>query len=89
MLCALLVAAAASVPVALAGNVTTAGSIAPLDPFSVPAPLPEGISLDPRTAVHVRIVFELPRRGSFTGRYEIRPDDGRGAHSITITGRGV
>ncbi len=64
-------------------------AIAPLGPFAVPAPLPEGISLDPGAAVHVRVVFTPHSRGAFSGRYLIRGDDGRGPHTITFVGRGV
>jgi hypothetical protein len=64
-------------------------AIAPLGAFSTPSPLPEGISLDPNSAVRVRIVFAPTARGSYRGRYLIRGDDGRGPVVVTLTGRGV
>ncbi len=67
---------------------TITRAIAPGEPFSAPAPLPEGISLDPATFVHVRVSFAPTVRGPAQGRYIINSTDGHGPITVTITGRG-
>ena len=67
---------------------TITRAIAPLEPFSAPVPLPEGISLDPGASVHVRIVFAPTAPGPASSTYLIRGDDGRGATVVQLTGRG-
>lgn len=64
-------------------------AIAPLGPFEVPFPIPEGISLDPGARLRVRVTFAPSRRGRFTGRYLLRGSDRRGPTVVTFTGRGV
>ncbi|MGO9488059.1 MAG: choice-of-anchor D domain-containing protein [Solirubrobacteraceae bacterium] len=80
----------ATLRIANAGTVplTITRAIAPVGPFSAPMPLPEGISLDPKTSVRVRIAFTPTTRGAASGRYTIRSTDGRGAVIVTFTGRG-
>jgi hypothetical protein len=63
-------------------------AIAPLEPFSAPVALPEGISLDPGSSVHVRIVFAPTGRGAAGGTYLVRGSDGRGATVVHLSGRG-
>jgi hypothetical protein len=67
---------------------TITRAIAPLEPFTAPAALPEGISLDPGSSVHVRIVFSPTAAGPAHGSYEIRGDDGRGPIVVALAGRG-
>ena len=68
---------------------TITRAIAPLEPFSAPVALPEGISLDPGTFVHVRVAFTPSARGVAQGRYLINSTDGRGAITVTFTAHGV
>lgn len=72
-----------------AGKLASGVRSAPFGASAVPAPLPEGISLDPHTTLHVRVVFTPHSRGTFSARYLIRGDDGRGAQTISLSGRGV
>ncbi len=67
---------------------TITRAIAPLEPFSAPAPLPEGISIDPGASVHFRIVFSPTAKGRAAGSYVIRSDDGRGPIVVALSGRG-
>jgi hypothetical protein len=68
---------------------TITRAIAPGEPFSAPVALPEGISLDPGTFVHVRVAFTPSARGVAQGRYLINSTDGRGAITVTFTAHGV
>jgi outer membrane protein assembly factor BamB len=63
-------------------------AIAPLEPFAAPVALPEGISLDPGSSVHVRIVFAPTAKGAASGSYVIRGSDGRGPTVVDLSGRG-
>ena len=63
-------------------------AIEPLEPFTVPIALPEGISLDAGASVHVRIVFAPTARGPAHGSFEIRGSDGRGPVVVSLGGRG-
>jgi hypothetical protein len=63
-------------------------AIAPLEPFSAPAALPEGISLDPGASVHVKVVFAPTAKGAVSGTYVIRGSDGRGPTVVALSGRG-
>ncbi len=63
-------------------------AIEPLEPFTVPIALPEGISLDPGASVHVRIVFAPTAKGPAHGSFEIRGSDGRGPVVVSLGGRG-
>jgi len=67
---------------------TITRAIAPLEPFSVPEALPEGISLDPGASVHVRITFAPTAAGAVHGSYLVRGSDGRGATVVALSGRG-
>ncbi len=64
-------------------------AIAPVEPFSAPVPLPEGISLDPGAAAHIRVAFRPSARGPALGVYRFNSDDGRGPIAVTLSGRGV
>lgn len=83
--------ASAEMRIANAGSVPLeiTRAIAPLGAFSASFAVPEGISLDPGSALHVRIVFAPRHRGRFGGRYLIRGNDGRGPIVVTFSGRGV
>ncbi len=63
-------------------------AIEPLEPFSTPDPLPEGISLDPGTAVHIPLVFTPTSTGAALGSYRFNSTDGRGPMTVTLSGRG-
>jgi predicted aconitase with swiveling domain len=67
---------------------TITRAIAPLEPFTAPVAIPEGISLDPGSSVHVRIVFAPAAKGSAHGSYVIRGSDGRGPIAVALAGRG-
>ncbi len=67
---------------------TITRAIAPLEPFTAPVALPEGITLDPGSSVHVRIVFAPTAAGPARGTYVIRGSDGRGATVVALAGRG-
>ncbi len=47
---------------------TITRAIAPLEPFDAPVALPEGITLDPGSSVHVRIVFAPTAAGPAHGQ---------------------
>jgi hypothetical protein len=77
--------------VANAGTVplTITRAIAPLGAFSTPTPLPEGISLDAKARVHVRVTFAPTQRGPATGTFRVTSTDGRGPIVVHLVGRGV
>jgi hypothetical protein len=68
---------------------TITRAIAPEAPFSVAAPVPEGISLERKTYLDVKIDFTPTARGLFNGRYLFNGSDGRGPLLIRLSGRGV
>ncbi len=68
---------------------TITRAIAPLEPFSAPVPLPEGISLDPGAAVHIKVAFTPGAPGPALGVYHFNSTDGRGPVTVTLSGRGV
>ena len=63
-------------------------AIEPLEPFTAPVALPEGISLDPGASVHVKIVFAPAAKGLVHGSFEVRGSDGRGPIVVSLAGRG-
>ena len=63
-------------------------AIEPLEPFTVPVALPEGISLDAGASVHVKVVFAPTVKGPAHGSFEIRGSDGRGPVVVSLGGRG-
>jgi hypothetical protein len=72
------------------GNVplTITRAIAPLEPFTAPVALPEGITLDPGSSVHVRIVFAPTATGPAHGSYLVHGSDGRAATVVALAGSG-
>lgn len=68
---------------------TITRAIAPESPFLAPVPVPEGISLESRTYLDVKIDFTPTARGAFSGRYLFNGTDGRGPLIVRLTGRGV
>jgi hypothetical protein len=73
------------------GNVplTITRAIAPEAPFLTSNPLPEGVSLDPGTFVHLKITFAPTTRGRAIGVYHLNGTDGRGPLTVNITGNGI
>jgi hypothetical protein len=51
--------------------------------------LPEGITLDPRTRVHVKVVFRPTSVGSDSGEYRLNSNAGGGYVVVRFSGRGV
>jgi hypothetical protein len=67
---------------------TITRAIAPLEPFDAPIALPEGITLDPGSSVHVRIVFSPTAAGPAHGSYIVHGSDGRAATVVALAGSG-
>jgi hypothetical protein len=62
---------------------------APSGVFSTKSPLPEGITLDPATAVTQSVTFTPTGAGSFSGQYKFNAANGQGWTSVTLTGVGT
>ena len=73
------------------GNIplTIARAAAPAGVFSTARPLPEGITLDPDTAVTQSVTFTPSGAGSFSGQYKFNADNGQGWMTVTFTGVGT
>jgi hypothetical protein len=70
-------------------NVTVTKAAPPALPFVVNTPLPEGQVLAPGDVVNIQVTFAPTAVGSFSSLYTISSDDGRGAHTISVTGAAV
>ncbi|HTT85846.1 MAG TPA: choice-of-anchor D domain-containing protein, partial [Acidimicrobiales bacterium] len=57
--------------------------------FSTARPLPEGITLDPSTAVAQTITFTPTGSGTFTGQYKFDAENGSGWTTVRFTGVGT
>jgi hypothetical protein len=68
---------------------TISRAIEPSGDFAASVPLPEGITLDPRTRVHVKVVFRPTSVGSYSGEYRLNSNAGGGYVVVRFTGRGV
>ncbi len=73
------------------GNIplTITRAAAPAGVFSAARPLPEGITLDPDTAVTQAVTFTPSGAGSFSGQYKFNADNGQGWMTVTFTGVGT
>ena len=78
-------------------RVTDSGSIfliitraaPPAGVFSATIPMPEGITLDPDTAVTQSVTFRPSQAGRFTGEYRLNSSSGQGWITVRLTGTGV
>jgi Abnormal spindle-like microcephaly-assoc'd, ASPM-SPD-2-Hydin len=70
-------------------NVTITKAAPPALPFVVNTPLPEGQVLTPDQQVSIQVTFAPTAVGSFSSSYVITADDGKGAHTISVTGNSV
>lgn len=64
-------------------------AIAPLGAFSMAAPMPEGITLDPRTYLRQTVTSSPTGPRAFTSRHLFNGDDGRGPVVVGLSGVGV
>jgi len=73
------------------GNIplTISRAAAPAGVFSTTRPLPEGITLDPDTAVTVPVTFTPTGPGSLTGHYKFNAENNQGWMTVTFTGNGT
>jgi outer membrane protein assembly factor BamB len=67
---------------------TITRAIAPLEPFNAPVALPEGITLDAGSSVHVRVVFAPTAAGPAHGSYIVHGSDGHAATIVALSGSG-
>ncbi len=74
-----------------AGNVPLeiTRAIPPAEPFLADKQVPEGLTIGSRSGLTEAITFKPTSAGSFTGRYVLAGDDGRGHEPVTLVGRGV
>jgi outer membrane protein assembly factor BamB len=68
---------------------TISRAIEPSGDFAASVALPEGITLDPRTRVHVKVVFRPTSVGSDSGEYRLNSNAGGGYVVVRFSGRGV
>jgi len=68
---------------------TISRAAAPSGVFSATEPLPEGITLDPGTAVTQAVTFRPPTSGPFSGRYTFGAANGQGTITVTMSGVGT
>ncbi len=68
---------------------TISRAIAPLGAFSATSPLPEGISLEPRTEIHIAVTFRPTSLGPAHGEYRFNSNAGNGYVTVTFSGRGT
>jgi outer membrane protein assembly factor BamB len=68
---------------------TISRAIEPSGDFGASVALPEGITLDPRTRVHVKVVFRPTSVGSDSGEYRLNSNAGGGYVVVRFSGRGV
>ncbi len=68
---------------------TITRAIPPLGEFSALTPLPEGIGLDPKTYLNIRIAFKPTEKGPATGLYHLNSTDGRGPINVILSGTGT
>ncbi|HEX4493894.1 MAG TPA: hypothetical protein VH914_22020, partial [Acidimicrobiia bacterium] len=69
--------------------ITLTKAKAPAGVFSTSTPVSEGLTLDPDAVIHQKVTFAPTARGVATAHYVITADDGRGAQTENLTGRGV
>lgn len=74
-----------------AGNVPLeiTRAIPPSEPFLPDKQVPEGLTIGSRSGLTEAITFRPNSAGSFTGKYVLAGDDGRGHQPVTLLGRGV
>jgi hypothetical protein len=74
-----------------AGNlvVTLTKAAPPTAPFLVPNPVAEGQPIEPGDVIHQSVTFSPTVAGTFSGTYTITANDGKGARTVTFTGKGV
>ncbi len=77
--------------VADTGNIplTISRAASPAGAFSAARPLPEGITLDPATAVTQAVTFTPTGPGPFSGQYKFNAGNGQGWMTVTLTGTGT
>jgi hypothetical protein len=68
---------------------TIVRAAAPTGVFSTTRPLPEGITLDPDTAVTQAVTFTPSGSGPFTGLYKFSAGNGQPETTVTFTGVGT
>jgi outer membrane protein assembly factor BamB len=68
---------------------TISRAIEPSGDFAASVALPEGITLDPRTRVHVKVVFHPTSVGPDSGEYRLNSNAGGGYVVVRFSGRGV
>jgi len=65
---------------------TISRAAAPAGAFSATTPLPEGLTLDPGTAVTQAVTFTPPGPGLFSGQYRFNAGNTQGWMAVTFTG---
>jgi outer membrane protein assembly factor BamB len=68
---------------------TISRAIAPAGAFFAPVPLPEGITIEPRTHLDLKVIFRPTGAGPFSGEYRFNSNAGGGYVVVRFSGRGV